>query len=64
VVDDLYLRGGWFTNIRAAFNWLAAVLALALGAGTALVGLVVPRAAFMSYTGQVQSAEQRCRLGA
>src|SRR6202048_1550417 len=40
VVDDLYLRGGVYEYSRG-FNWLA-VLALALGAGTALVGLVVP----------------------
>jgi nucleobase:cation symporter-1, NCS1 family len=40
VVDDLYLRGGAYEYSRG-FNWLA-VLALALGAGTALVGLVVP----------------------
>jgi len=40
VVDDLYLRGGAYEYSRG-FNWLA-VLALALGASTALVGLVVP----------------------
>jgi nucleobase:cation symporter-1, NCS1 family len=40
VVDDLYLRGGIYEYSRG-FNWLA-VLALGLGAGTALVGLVVP----------------------
>src|SRR6266849_4437620 len=40
VVDDLYLRGGVYEYSRG-FNWLA-VIALALGAGTALVGLVVP----------------------
>jgi NCS1 family nucleobase:cation symporter-1 len=39
VVDDLYLRGGIYEYSRG-FNWLA-VIALALGAGTALVGLVV-----------------------
>src|SRR6202163_4513697 len=39
VVDDLYLRGGMYEYSRG-FNWLA-VIALALGAGTALVGLVV-----------------------
>jgi nucleobase:cation symporter-1, NCS1 family len=39
-VDDLYLRGGAYEYSRG-FNWLA-VIALALGAGTALVGLVVP----------------------
>jgi NCS1 family nucleobase:cation symporter-1 len=40
VVDDLYLRGGIYEYSRG-FNWMA-VLALALGAGVALVGLVVP----------------------
>jgi NCS1 family nucleobase:cation symporter-1 len=40
VVDDLYLRGGVYEYARG-FNWLA-IIALALGAGTALVGLVVP----------------------
>ena len=40
VVDDLYLRGGAYEYSRG-FNWLA-VFALFLGAGTALVGLVVP----------------------
>ena len=39
VVDDLYLRGGVYEYSRG-FNWRA-VLALALGAGTALVGLVI-----------------------
>ena len=39
MVDDLYLRGGIYEYSRG-FNWLS-VLALALGAGTALVGLVV-----------------------
>lgn len=39
-VDDLYLRGGEY-EYSAGFNWMA-VVALALGAGTALVGLVVP----------------------
>jgi nucleobase:cation symporter-1, NCS1 family len=38
IVDDLYLRGGVYEYARG-FNWLA-VLALALGAGTALVGLI------------------------
>jgi NCS1 family nucleobase:cation symporter-1 len=36
-VDDLYLRGGIYEYSRG-FNWRAAI-ALALGAGTALVGL-------------------------
>src|ERR1700678_79547 len=40
VVDDLYLRGGIYEYSRG-FNWLA-VSALAVGAATALVGLVVP----------------------
>jgi NCS1 family nucleobase:cation symporter-1 len=40
IVDDLYLRGGIYEYSRG-FNWLA-VIALASGAGTALVGLVIP----------------------
>jgi NCS1 family nucleobase:cation symporter-1 len=40
VVDDLYLRNGAYEYSRG-FNWLA-VSALAVGAATALVGLVVP----------------------
>ena len=40
LVEDLYLRDGAYEYSRG-FNWLA-VTALALGAGTALVGLVVP----------------------
>ena len=40
LVDDLYLRGGAYEYSRG-FNWLA-IAALAAGAGTALVGLVVP----------------------
>ena len=40
LVDDLYLRGGAY-EYSSGFNWFA-VIALALGAGTALVGLVVP----------------------
>jgi nucleobase:cation symporter-1, NCS1 family len=40
IVDDLYLRGGAYEYSRG-FNWLA-VAALLAGAGTALVGLVVP----------------------
>jgi nucleobase:cation symporter-1, NCS1 family len=39
-VEDLYLRDGAYKYWRG-FNWLA-LAALALGAGTALVGLVVP----------------------
>jgi NCS1 family nucleobase:cation symporter-1 len=49
VVDDLYLRGGIYEYSRG-FNWLA-VLALALGAGTALLGLVVlPLRVLYSYS--------------
>jgi nucleobase:cation symporter-1, NCS1 family len=40
VVDDLYLRGRSY-EYSNGFNWLA-VIALLVGAGTALVGLVVP----------------------
>jgi len=40
LVDDLYLRGCAY-EYSGGFNWFA-VIALALGAGTALVGLVVP----------------------
>jgi NCS1 family nucleobase:cation symporter-1 len=40
LVDDLYLRGGAYEYSRG-FNWLA-VAALAAGAATALIGLVVP----------------------
>src|SRR5258707_7668606 len=39
-VNDLYLRGGIYEYSRG-FNWRA-VIALALGAGTALAGLAVP----------------------
>jgi NCS1 family nucleobase:cation symporter-1 len=39
-VDDLYLRGGIYEYSKG-FNWRA-VIALALGAGTALIGLTVP----------------------
>src|SRR5436305_10067842 len=39
-VEDLYLRGGIYEYSRG-FNWRA-VIALGLGAGTALAGLVVP----------------------
>jgi len=39
-LDDLYLRGGAY-EYRHGFNWLA-IVALAGGAGTALVGLAVP----------------------
>jgi NCS1 family nucleobase:cation symporter-1 len=40
LVDDLYLRDGAY-EYSHGFNWLA-VTALAAGAGTALVGLVIP----------------------
>jgi NCS1 family nucleobase:cation symporter-1 len=39
-VDDLYLRGGLYEYSRG-FNWRA-IVALALGAGTALAGLELP----------------------
>src|SRR6266436_7650269 len=40
IVDDLYLRGGAY-EYSHGFNWMA-LLALGAGAGTALVGIVVP----------------------
>lgn len=40
IVDDLYLRGGAYEYSRG-FNWMA-IAALLAGAGTALIGLVVP----------------------
>jgi nucleobase:cation symporter-1, NCS1 family len=40
LVDDLYLRGGAY-EYSGGFNWLA-IAALAAGAATALVGLVMP----------------------
>ncbi len=40
LVNDLYLRDGAY-EYSCGFNWLA-VIALAMGAGTALVGLVIP----------------------
>ncbi|HST09804.1 MAG TPA: cytosine permease [Terriglobales bacterium] len=39
-LEDLYLRGGAY-EYRHGFNWNA-LFALAAGAGTALIGLVVP----------------------
>jgi NCS1 family nucleobase:cation symporter-1 len=39
-VDDLYLRGGVY-EYSHGFNWMG-LCALALGAGTALAGLVIP----------------------
>jgi NCS1 family nucleobase:cation symporter-1 len=39
-VDDLYLRGGAYEYSRG-FNWRA-VIALGLGAATALAGLAMP----------------------
>jgi nucleobase:cation symporter-1, NCS1 family len=44
-VDDLYLRGSAYEYSRG-FNWRA-VFALALGAGTALIGLIVPPLRFL-----------------
>jgi len=40
LLDDLYLRDGAYEYL-GGFNWLA-IAALAMGAGTALVGLVAP----------------------
>jgi len=40
LLDDLYLRDGAYEYSRG-FNWRA-IAALAIGAGTALVGLVIP----------------------
>jgi NCS1 family nucleobase:cation symporter-1 len=40
VVDDLYLRNGIYEYARG-FNWRA-IIALVLGAGTALAGLALP----------------------
>ena len=40
LVEDLYLRGGAY-EYSGGFNWVA-VIALVTGAGTALVGLVMP----------------------
>jgi len=40
IVDDLYLRDGQY-EYSGGFNWIA-IIALALGAGIALIGLVVP----------------------
>jgi NCS1 family nucleobase:cation symporter-1 len=40
LVDELYLRGGAY-EYSGGFNWVA-IIALVAGAGTALVGLVVP----------------------
>jgi NCS1 family nucleobase:cation symporter-1 len=40
IVDDLYLRDGQY-EYSGGFNWIA-IIALAIGAGIALVGLVVP----------------------
>jgi NCS1 family nucleobase:cation symporter-1 len=39
-LDDLYLRKGVYEYFRG-FNWVALV-ALALGAGAALIGLIIP----------------------
>src|SRR5262249_34546355 len=40
IVEDLYLRNRTY-EYSSGFNWLA-VIALAVGAGTALIGLVIP----------------------
>lgn len=40
VVEELYRRSGLY-EYAGGFNW-AAIVALAVGAGTALVGLAVP----------------------
>jgi len=40
-VEDLYLRGGIY-EYSSGFNW-SAVIALTVGAGTALIGLAIPR---------------------
>jgi len=45
VLDDLYLRGGTYEYSRG-FNWKA-ILALALGAGVALSGFVIPATKFL-----------------
>jgi len=44
-VEDLYLRGGIY-EYSGGFNWRA-VIALASGAGTALVGLAIPSVRFL-----------------
>ncbi len=44
-LDDLYLRGGEYEYTRG-FNWRA-LAALALGAGVALIGLVMPALRFL-----------------
>ena len=44
-VNDLYLRGGIYEYSRG-FNWRA-VIALALGAGTALAGLIILSVRFL-----------------
>jgi nucleobase:cation symporter-1, NCS1 family len=45
LVDDLYLRGGVYEYSKG-FNWRA-MIALALGAGSALIGLEVPAVRFL-----------------
>jgi NCS1 family nucleobase:cation symporter-1 len=45
LVDDLYLRGSFYEFSRG-FNWRA-VAALGIGAGVALVGLVIPSIRFL-----------------
>jgi len=69
-VDDLYLRGGAY-EYSAGVNWRALV-ALAVGAGFALIGLALPplrvlydyswlvgfAVAFISYYGLMQSKRE------
>jgi NCS1 family nucleobase:cation symporter-1 len=70
LVDDLYLRGGAY-EYSGGFNW-PALAALALGAGIALVGLMIPSlrvlydyswfvgfgVSFVSYYGLMKSQRQ------
>jgi NCS1 family nucleobase:cation symporter-1 len=44
-LDDLYLRGGIYEYSKG-FNWRA-LIALALGAGIALIGLALPTVRFL-----------------
>ena len=70
-LDDLYLRGGTY-EYSHGFNWCA-LIALGLGAGTALIGLAVPSirflydyswfvgfaVSFVAYYGTMKSIAQR-----
>jgi NCS1 family nucleobase:cation symporter-1 len=72
LVDDLYLRDGAY-EYSHGFNWMA-LAALAAGAGTALVGLVVPLlrtlydyswfvgffVSFMAYYGLMKFQKEPC----